>query len=173
MRFGRHKGEPEKPLPVTEILTDGADNEPFMGHEGDLLAPAGLRLLTDEHDLIRPDNDGMILPGVFHFKVAGISHRRDAGRAASFVPKAQLFVLHEPTNRVDPNAIRVILGDGLHIGYVPATLCGSMLPRLLETPMGRGAPGVITRTFSTGGVVVGAEAIVAIGVELRLATKDD
>lgn len=51
------------------------------------------------------------------FSIAGINYRGDITSALG-TKEAQL--VPEPTNPHDPNAIRIELADGTHVGYIPA-----------------------------------------------------
>ena len=59
----------------------------------------------------------------FHTYVAGIKHHKTAFYSLDLEQREhQLELVEEPTNKYDPNAIKVIV-DGKHIGYVPAKKC--------------------------------------------------
>ena len=58
-----------------------------------------------------------IYKNYLQFKIAGINHRKGIGEyEGKFIGK----VVPEPTNQYDPNAIKIIHQDGMHLGYVPA-----------------------------------------------------
>lgn len=59
----------------------------------------------------------------FHTYIAGIKHHKKAFYSLDLEQREhKLELVEEPTNKYDPNAIKVIV-DGKHIGYVPAKKC--------------------------------------------------
>lgn len=59
----------------------------------------------------------------FRFEIVGLSHEgRDEAVRRMVVPGLIVFLEREPTNPYDPNAIKVVLGDGVCIGYVDRNL---------------------------------------------------
>lgn len=63
-----------------------------------------------------------------HFKtdIAGISHHKKAFYSLDLEKDDYVTELvEEPTNKYDPNAIKVIV-DGQHIGYIPAKKCAKV-----------------------------------------------
>lgn len=58
--------------------------------------------------------------GRIEMRVAGISYRKEACQAALDDPKPKTVTLRpDPTNRYDSKAIKVIINDKYHIGFVP------------------------------------------------------
>ena len=59
----------------------------------------------------------------FKTDIAGISHHRNAFNSLDlFKDDYAVELVEEPSNKYDPNAIKVIV-DGQHIGYIPAKKC--------------------------------------------------
>lgn len=62
--------------------------------------------------------------------IAGVKFRRGAEAALEAAERpATLRMDREPTNKFDPNAIQLWLGDA-HVGYVPAEDAAYIAPRL-------------------------------------------
>lgn len=51
------------------------------------------------------------------FNIAGINYR---GNLTKALGTNEAVLIPEPTNPHDPNAIRIELADGTHVGYIPA-----------------------------------------------------
>ena len=62
----------------------------------------------------------------FKTDIAGISHHKKALYALDLNKDDYVVeLIEEPTNKYDPNAIKVIV-DGQHIGYIPAKKCAKV-----------------------------------------------
>lgn len=59
-----------------------------------------------------------LYPDIYRTSVAGINFRRGIKDLAGTTFDATLIA--EPTNKHDPNAIKIISFDGRHLGYIPA-----------------------------------------------------
>ena len=59
-----------------------------------------------------------LYPDIYSTSVAGINFRRGIKDLAGTTFDATLVA--EPTNKHDPNAIKIIAFDGRHLGYIPA-----------------------------------------------------
>ena len=59
-----------------------------------------------------------LYPDIYRTSVAGINFRRGIKDLAGTTFDATLVA--EPTNKHDPNAIKIIAFDGSHLGYIPA-----------------------------------------------------
>ena len=59
-----------------------------------------------------------LYPDIYRTSVAGINFRRGIKTLAGTTFDATLVA--EPTNKHDPNAIKIIAFDGRHLGYIPA-----------------------------------------------------
>lgn len=59
-----------------------------------------------------------LYPDIYRTSVAGINFRRGIKNLAGTTFDATLVA--EPTNKHDPNAIKIIAFDGRHLGYIPA-----------------------------------------------------
>ena len=62
---------------------------------------------------------------LIEFEVAGLMHRSSKAikRAEDLMYEEFVYLVKEPTNPHDKNAIKVITADDIHIGYVPRFLC--------------------------------------------------
>ena len=72
----------------------------------------------------------------FRFTVAGACYRDAATRyLLTLLPLySEVLLEPEPTNPYDPNAIKVILPNNIHIGYVPAKHCEEVLNMMNQYP---------------------------------------
>lgn len=57
-----------------------------------------------------------IIGEVLEFAIAGMSYRDDIDE---YLGEHVGTLEAEPTNKYDPNAIKILTGDGHHVGYVP------------------------------------------------------
>lgn len=53
---------------------------------------------------------------VVEFSIAGLSHRENID---NYLGEFVGILMEEPDNPYDPNAIKILAGDGHHVGYVP------------------------------------------------------
>lgn len=51
----------------------------------------------------------------YYTKIAGVQYRCDASDVGGFFG----FIIHEPSNPKDPNAVAIYRADGKHLGYIP------------------------------------------------------
>nr|DAT27577.1 MAG TPA: HIRAN protein [Caudoviricetes sp.] len=67
------------------------------------------------------------------FSISGTYYReeKEIERAEKLQKGERLFLIHEPDNQYDKNAIKVVTEDNLHIGYIPKYLC-RMFDSVLE-----------------------------------------
>lgn len=72
----------------------------------------------------------------FRFTVAGACYRDAATRyLLTLLPLySEVLLEPEPTNPYDPNAIKVMLPNNIHIGYVPAKHCEEVLEMMNQYP---------------------------------------
>lgn len=135
------------PLPALQVVLN--DNRHAFG------GSSGEEVDVDGFDIDRPDGspvylseDGAIDDRVFYFRVAGVAHHKGGAQSPAFGPLAQVFLVREPENPADPNALRVIGQDQSCAGYVPRELA-AIMTRLLARAGSRVATGVVTKTYST------------------------
>lgn len=57
---------------------------------------------------------------VMEVKIAGINYRRGIARLYDSSSRHEGFLMPEPKNPHDPNAIKILTDDGVHVGYIPA-----------------------------------------------------
>ena len=140
-----------------------ADDGSFEGDEAEIVV-RGFDIYNSGNPL-GPVDDGPVLPGLFMFKLAGITHHPDSnlldGDALS-----QILVRHRPDNPHDSNAVEVLTQDGGRLaGYVPASLAPKMRPYLstgiVQGKQVTGSVGIVTKTFHKNGNVCGAQVVVA------------
>lgn len=69
---------------------------------------------------------------LFLINVAG-SQFKDLTPVLPIIPDTPIQLQHEPDNRYDPNAIKVILA-GTHIGYIPKQWCDTVKDTITAHP---------------------------------------
>lgn len=94
---------------------------------------------------------------VVKFKVAGLFYRSDfcQRRAASLCINEPLLLQAEPDNEVDPNAVKVLTTEGVHIGYMPKDIASqwhSHLDKLNECHLIHNFPDGAIHTLEVGAV---------------------
>ena len=103
---------------------------------------------------------------LFHCRVNGVTrHERDL-QLPAFALGSKVVLEPEPTNPVDPNAIRVLSADFKHvIGYVPKDLAGELVPLFA-----RGAPsqGIVIKVFTKHGRRVAVRIVGAVGQSITV-----
>jgi hypothetical protein len=100
--------------------------------------------------------------GAIHCSVHGISYHSEDAQRPEFDVGAQVRLVPEPDNPVDPLAIKVVAESGsttLCAGYVPAELAHMLLP------LDEGEPGgaVVIKTYSRAGKRVGLRIAGGVG----------
>ncbi len=76
--------------------------------------------------------------GCFLTKIKGISRRNEDGSNRQYIARAcdegeVLFLVREPTNPADFNAIKVLRRDGQQLGYLPRGVAGSGLAQEMDS----------------------------------------
>lgn len=94
---------------------------------------------------------------VVKFKVAGLFYRSDfcQRRAASLCINEPLLLQAEPDNEMDPNAVKVLTTEGVHIGYMPKDIASqwhSHLDKLNECHLIHNFPDGAIHTLEVGAV---------------------
>uniref|UniRef100_A0AB33JED0 HIRAN domain-containing protein n=1 Tax=Prevotella sp. GTC17262 TaxID=3236797 RepID=A0AB33JED0_9BACT len=74
------------------------------------------------------NNDSVLFQNNIHsieFEVAGLTHRsqKAINRAEELADGETVYLIKDPTNPYDENAIKIMTDDDIHIGYVPRFLC--------------------------------------------------
>ena len=150
------------PLPplanLTMILTD--DTAEFTGRDGAKVAVHGFDLECNGAGLPLSD-DGPVDDRVYYFRVAGVSHHQAAAQSDNFTPMSQVFLVREPSNADDPNAIQVLGQAHECAGYVPTGAAATMssLMKRIGTPV---VAGVVTKNFGAHGKRVAIEVLSGI-----------
>ncbi len=103
-----------------------------------------------------------VIDGTIHCSVHGISYHSEDAQRPEFDVGAQVRLVPEPDNPVDPLAIKVVAESGsttLCAGYVPAQLAHVLLP------LAEGEPGaaVVIKTYSQAGKRVGLRIVGGVG----------
>jgi hypothetical protein len=103
-----------------------------------------------------------VTDGALYCSVHGISYHSEDAQRPEFDVGAQVRLVPEPDNPVDPLAIKVVAESGsttLCAGYVPAELAHVLLP------LDEGEPGVavVIKTYSRAGKRVGLRIVGGVG----------
>lgn len=137
------------------------DDGSFSG-DGAEIEVRGFEVSTLDGQVLYLSDTGPVIEGLFYFRLAGATHHKDVNQLDGDLGQ-QIFVMQEPKNPQDPDAIQVFHQGNL-VGYVPAKLAPTMLPHLIPTKVldghNRGSMGMIVKTFHKRGRVVGAELLV-------------
>lgn len=137
----------------------------FGGPNGDEVDVEGYDVeLPDGRRLPRDDGE-YVLPGVCHFKIAGVTHHGVAAR--SLTPLKPVELLPDPNNEYDANAIEIRV-DGHLVGYVPKALAAA-----IRTDLPDRVSGIVTRNYSKKGERIGAEVLVGITEEVSVEVHNE
>lgn len=150
---------PAKPLPVLH-LTLIEDTAEFDGRDGPV-SVHGFDLQYPNGSGVPLSDDGPVEERVYYFRVAGISHHQANAQGPNFAPRSQVFLVREPTNTHDPNAIQVLGQKRQFIGYVPSGAAASMAT-LMKQVGASVAVGMVTKTFGAHGKRNAIEVMAAI-----------
>jgi len=156
--------------PVTVELRIEPDEGAFNGEDGTPVAVKGVLVSLPDGTPLSLNPHGESTPGVFFFRVAGMPHHTSGADAPGMASLEQVVLRPDPKNQFDPNAIEVLASPGATLaGYVPASLCGAMLPRMIPSASGSAMVGIVTKTFTAKGHRVGAEVIgIPLGTDLSI-----
>lgn len=177
--FGRKRASEElddedSPVHPLVVLNLIADDGQFGGDDGATISATGYMPLDDDDEPIHHSDHGPVIPGLFLFRIAGMSHHPVGAQSSAVSPFGDVFLFHEPDNEVDSNAVGIFTATMDRIGYAPASLAPSLLgagmfPLKLNNAERLGAHGVVTKVFSRGTRRVGAEvALPLAGWELQV-----
>jgi len=113
------------PLPRLGLtLTD--DTAEFRGRGGEVVVVHGFDLEYKNGAGLPLSDDGAVDHRVYYFRVAGVAHHQVAAQSDSFAPLSQVFLVREPSNPADPNAIQVLSPTRECVGYVPRGAAAQM-----------------------------------------------
>jgi hypothetical protein len=152
---------------LTMTLTD--DTAEFTGRDGAKVAVHGFDLECNGAGLPLSD-DGPVDNRVYYFRVAGVSHHQAAAQSDSFTPLSQVFLVREPSNTHDPNAIQVLGKSRECAGYVPtgaAVQMSSLMQQIGTTVVAA----TVTKTFGAHGKRVAIEVLSGIERTIELIGK--
>lgn len=146
-RAQRVSRSPYRPLfPFKVELAD--DRHTFVGEPDREVTVDGFEPVLPDGTPLYLSDDGPVDERVFYFRVAGVGHHAAAVQSSAFAPVSEVFLMREPGNAADRNAIRVIGQDKGHAGYVPGRLAAIMAPMLDRLTTGAAA-GLVPRTYGT------------------------
>lgn len=81
-----------------------------------------------------------------HFQLVGLSHRPQEAKdiVANLNASDKVYLVREPTNDYDVNAVMIESEDGTHLGYVAAALAGDGLAdEMDDLPSGTRVPATV------------------------------
>ncbi len=108
------------------------------------------------------DNAAPVLPGVFCARVSGVSFHDDVAQLPHFAAGRGVEIHTEVANAQDRNPLAVY-GGGLRVGYVPASIAGSLAPS--GTRSGRG---IVLMEWSSNGQRHGLTVLGSMHVTLQV-----
>ena len=111
------------------------------------------------------DSAGPVLPGVFCTRVSGIAFHDDVAQLPHFSAGSDVEIRPEPANARDRNPLAIV-GAGVRIGYVPASIADSLAPS--GTRVGRG---FILMEWSKNGTRHGLTVLGSMHVRLLVSTE--
>jgi len=112
-------------------------------------------------------DDGPVDDRVYYFRVAGMAHHQVAAQSDSFTPLSQVFLVREPTNAYDPNAIQVLSQTRENVGYVPrgaAAQMAALMKRVGTTVVAA----TVTKTFNAHGKRTAIEVLTGVNRNIEL-----
>ena len=125
------KVKPTSPAPTAKQKNETPPRPPLTDAEREAIRQADEAWDWDTHNAIVAGTysgplpeiiyDGHwtdLYPDIYHTYVAGINFRRGIKDLSGTTFDATLVA--EPTNKHDPNAIKIVSFDGRHLGYIPA-----------------------------------------------------
>ena len=125
------KVKPTSPAPTAKQENETPPRPPLTDAEREAILHADEAWDWDTHnaivagtysgplpELIYDGHWTNLYPDIYHTSVAGINFRRGIKDLAGTTFDATLVA--EPTNKHDPNAIKIVSFDGRHLGYIPA-----------------------------------------------------
>jgi len=120
-------GEGGVRLIVRDLQTPGVDLDQVLSDSGLLLE----RLFARAEDYLRPSYSyGIEEAEMFYTRVAGVTFEGRQGVISRISPGTPVRLVREPQNPHDPHAVKVVTGDGWHLGYLPAKLAGRLAPAM-------------------------------------------
>jgi hypothetical protein len=113
------------PLPDLALTLIDHTSE-YRGHDGGIVTVCGFDLQYRNGTDLVPSDYVPVANRVYYFRVAEVKYHETAAQSDSFTPLSQVFLVQEPSNAHDPNAIQVLGRAGECIGYVPKGAAAKM-----------------------------------------------
>jgi hypothetical protein len=135
--------------------------------EGQMVG-SGFRAYLDEErtDELVGDDGGLVLPGVFLTRVAGVAFHADVLQRPEFAAGRSIEICPEPANPSDRHALSVV-GGGSTVGYLPEAVAAKLAPS--GTRRGHG---IVVREWTVGGVRHGIWILGSMQVSLSLTFRN-
>jgi hypothetical protein len=137
------------PLPDLALTLIDHTSE-YRGREGGVVTVQGFDLEYRNGTNLAPSDYVPVANRVYYFRVADVKYHEMAAQPNSFNPLSQVFLIRDPTNAHDPNAIQVLGRAGECIGYVPkgaAAKMSSLMNHVGTTVV----TATVIKSFSTNG----------------------
>ena len=112
------------PLPDLALTLIDHTSE-YRGRDG-VVSVCGFDLQYRNGTDLIPSDYVPVANRVYYFRVAEVKYHETAAQSDSFTPLSQVFLVQEPSNAHDPNAIQVLGRAGECIGCVPKGAAAKM-----------------------------------------------
>ena len=145
------RGKPADEVPVQALPIWLLPNEGSFEADNGEITYKGFDPFFDS-ECLRPlllDQSQPGEPHIFYCRAVGVTHHPGDLQRPAFDVAAGIYLIPEPDNPVDPNAIAVkgLAGNApLTAGYVPRNVA-----QLLHPMIGEGGNGIVLKTFSQHG----------------------
>ena len=113
------------PLPDLALTLIDHTSE-YRGRDGGVVTVRGFDLQYRNGTDLVPSDYVPVANRVYYFRVAEVKYHETAAQSDSFTPLSQVFLVQEPSNAHDPNAIQVLGRAGECIGCVPKGAAAKM-----------------------------------------------
>jgi hypothetical protein len=136
------------PLPDLALTLIDHTSE-YRGRDG-VVSVCGFDLQYRNGTDLIPSDYVPVANRVYYFRVAEVKYHETAAQSDSFTPLSQVFLVQEPSNAHDPNAIQVLGRAGECIGCVPkgaAAKMSSLMNQVGTTVV----TATVMKSFSTNG----------------------
>ncbi len=148
------------PLPDLALTLIDHTSE-YRGRDG-VVSVCGFDLQYRNGTDLIPSDYVPVANRVYYFRVAEVKYHETAAQSDSFTPLSQVFLVQEPSNAHDPNAIQVLGRAGECIGCVPkgaAAKMSSLMNQVGTTVV----TATVIKSFSANGKLTSV--VVLAGIE--------
>ena len=110
---------------------------------------------------VAEDDRVLVLPGVFHTRVAGVDFHHDVLAHDAFGAGRRVQIRHEPGNQRDRHALAVF-GGGQRVGYLPDRVASALAPSGT-----RSGHALVIKEWSVNGVRQGISVLGSMHVRIE------